>query len=108
MVETQLDIQENGFLAPIVGHAGDGNFHVLILFDGKDAESVAKTEAFVARLNRRAIAMDGTCTGEHGIGQGKMSFLAEEAGNALDVMRAIKMSLDPDNIFNPGKLFRLV
>ncbi|AUC10125.1 MULTISPECIES: FAD-binding oxidoreductase [Agrobacterium] len=108
VVETQLDIQENGFLAPIVGHAGDGNFHVLILFDGKDAESVAKTEAFVARLNRRAIAMDGTCTGEHGIGQGKMSFLAEEAGNALDVMRAIKMSLDPDNIFNPGKLFRLV
>jgi (R,R)-butanediol dehydrogenase/meso-butanediol dehydrogenase/diacetyl reductase/D-lactate dehydrogenase (cytochrome) len=108
VVETQRDIKENGFLAPIVGHAGDGNFHVLILFDGKDAESVAKTEAFVARLNRRAIAMDGTCTGEHGIGQGKMSFLAEEAGNALDVMRAIKTSLDPDNIFNPGKLFRLV
>ena len=106
VVETQQDIAENGFLAPIVGHAGDGNFHVLILFDGKDAESVSKTEAFVARLNRRALSMDGTCTGEHGIGQGKMSFLAEELGSALDVMRTIKTSLDPDNIFNPGKLFR--
>jgi FAD/FMN-containing dehydrogenase len=106
VAETQKDILENGFLAPIVGHAGDGNFHVLILFDGKNAESIANTEAFVARLNRRALAMDGTCTGEHGIGQGKMSFLAEELGGALDMMRAIKSSLDPDNIFNPGKLFR--
>lgn len=106
VTETQQDIIDNTMLAPIVGHAGDGNFHVLVLFDGKDADSVAKTEAFVARLNRRAISMDGTCTGEHGIGQGKMSFLAEEVGNALDVMVAIKRSLDPDNIFNPGKLFR--
>ncbi|MES5099669.1 FAD-linked oxidase C-terminal domain-containing protein [Agrobacterium sp. BA1120] len=107
VTETQQDILDNKMLAPIVGHAGDGNFHVLVLFDGKDATSVANTEAFVARLNRRAIAMDGTCTGEHGIGQGKMSFLAEEVGNALDVMIAIKRSLDPDNIFNPGKLFRI-
>lgn len=102
---TQQDIIDNAMLAPIVGHAGDGNFHVLVLFDGKDPTSVAHTEAFVARLNRRAIEMDGTCTGEHGIGQGKMSFLAEEVGGALDVMIAIKRSLDPDNIFNPGKLF---
>jgi glycolate oxidase subunit GlcD len=108
VVETQQDIQENGFLAPIVGHAGDGNFHVLILFDGKDPESVSRTEAFVARLNRRALAMDGTCTGEHGIGQGKMSFLEEELGGAINMMRAIKSSLDPDNIFNPGKLFRFL
>lgn len=107
VAETQQDILDNNMLAPIVGHAGDGNFHVLVLFDGKDARSVADTEAFVARLNRRAIAMDGTCTGEHGIGQGKMSFLAEEAGNALNLMIAIKQSLDPDNIFNPGKLFRI-
>ena len=107
VAETQADIRDAGLLAPIVGHAGDGNFHVLVLFDGKDAESVAKTEAFVARLNRRALSMDGTCTGEHGVGQGKMSFLEEEAGPALDTMRAIKRSLDPDNIFNPGKLFRL-
>lgn len=107
VVETQRDIRENDMLAPIVGHAGDGNFHVLVLFDGKDPESVIKTEAFVARLNRRALSMDGTCTGEHGVGQGKMSFLEEEAGAALDMMRTIKRSLDPDNIFNPGKLFRL-
>ncbi|WP_320202414.1 FAD-binding oxidoreductase [Agrobacterium rosae] len=107
VTQTQQDIIDNGMLAPIVGHAGDGNFHVLVLFDGKDAASVANTEAFVARLNRRAISMDGTCTGEHGIGQGKMSFLAEEVGNALDTMVAIKRSLDPDNIFNPGKLFRV-
>ena len=106
VTQTQADIVENGLLAPIVGHAGDGNFHVLVLFDGKDATSVANTEAFVARLNRRAIAMDGTCTGEHGIGQGKLSFLEEEAGSALNVMLAIKRSLDPDNIFNPGKIFR--
>ncbi|MCS4241239.1 (R,R)-butanediol dehydrogenase/meso-butanediol dehydrogenase/diacetyl reductase/D-lactate dehydrogenase (cytochrome) [Rhizobium sp. BIGb0125] len=107
VVETQKDIAENGFLAPIVGHAGDGNFHVLVLFDGKDADSITKTEAFVARLNRRALSMDGTCTGEHGIGQGKLSFLQEELGDAVDLMRAIKSSLDPDNIFNPGKLFRM-
>jgi D-lactate dehydrogenase (cytochrome) len=103
--ETQVDITENGLLATIVGHAGDGNFHSQILFDKNDPESVSKTEAFVARLNARALAMDGTCTGEHGIGQGKISFLPQEMGPALDVMRAIKMTLDPNNILNPGKIF---
>ncbi|MCJ8518378.1 FAD-binding oxidoreductase [Pseudorhizobium tarimense] len=105
MVETQADIEEHGFLAPIVGHAGDGNFHVLILFDDKDPADVARAEAFVARLNARALSMGGTCTGEHGIGQGKMSFLEQELGGAVDLMRAIKKSLDPQNIFNPGKIF---
>lgn len=103
--ETQVDITENGLLATIVGHAGDGNFHSQILFDKNDQESVTKTESFVARLNRRALAMEGTCTGEHGIGQGKISFLPEEMGGALDVMRAIKKTLDPNNILNPGKIF---
>ena len=106
VVQTQADIAEQGLLAPIVGHAGDGNFHVLVLFDGKHDASVAKVEAFIGRLNRRALDMDGTCTGEHGIGQGKMAFLREELGDAVDFMRTIKESLDPDNIFNPGKLFR--
>jgi len=105
VVETQADIQEHGYLAPIVGHAGDGNFHVLILFDDKDPEDVARAEAFVARLNTRALAMGGTCTGEHGIGQGKMSFLEQELGGAVDLMRSIKKGLDPENIFNPGKIF---
>lgn len=105
VVETQADIREHGYLAPIVGHAGDGNFHVLILFDDKDPQDVARAEAFVARLNARALSMAGTCTGEHGIGQGKMSFLEQELGGAVDLMRSIKKSLDPDNIFNPGKIF---
>ena len=104
---TQADIREHGFLAPIVGHAGDGNFHVLLLFDDKDAADVEKAEAFLERLNSRALAMEGTCTGEHGIGQGKIGYLEQELGSALPAMRAIKAGLDPDNIFNPGKIFRL-
>lgn len=105
MVETQQDIEEHGLLAPIVGHAGDGNFHVLLLFDDKTPEGIAVAESFVTRLNNRALAMDGTCTGEHGIGQGKMSFLAQEIGGAVELMRQIKHSLDPNDIFNPGKIF---
>ncbi|BCH63086.1 lactate dehydrogenase [Agrobacterium vitis] len=107
VAETQADIAETGLLAPIVGHVGDGNFHLLILFDDKDAKNVDKVEAFMARLNERALAMDGTCTGEHGVGQGKMSYLEAELGGALDVMRQVKRGLDPDNLFNPGKIFRL-
>jgi (R,R)-butanediol dehydrogenase/meso-butanediol dehydrogenase/diacetyl reductase/D-lactate dehydrogenase (cytochrome) len=106
VAETHADIVENGFLAPIVGHAGDGNFHVLILFDDKDPADIERAEAFVERLNRRALSMDGTCTGEHGIGQGKMSFLEQEAGPALALMRSIKTALDPHDIFNPGKILR--
>ncbi|MGO4564161.1 FAD-binding oxidoreductase [Rhizobium sp. 2YAF20] len=105
VAETQADIEERGLLAAIVGHAGDGNFHVLLLFDDKTPEGVAIAEGFVARLNARALSMDGTCTGEHGIGQGKMSFLEQELGGAVDLMRQIKQGLDPDNIFNPGKIF---
>ena len=105
VVATQEDSAAHGLTAPIVGHAGDGNFHVGLLFDDKDAADVARAEAFVERLNARALAMDGTCTGEHGIGQGKMPFLEAELGDALDLMRQVKRSLDPDNIFNPGKIF---
>lgn len=105
--ETQADIRDSGLLAPIVGHAGDGNFHVLLLFNEKNAQDLQRAEAFMARLNARALAMNGTCTGEHGVGQGKMSYLEQELGPALDVMRQIKRSLDPDNLFNPGKIFRL-
>ncbi|WP_275783425.1 FAD-binding oxidoreductase [Pararhizobium gei] len=104
---TQVDILEHGLIAPIVGHAGDGNFHVGLLFDDKDAADISKAEAFVERLNARALAMDGTCTGEHGIGQGKMPFLEAEMGDALDLMRQVKRALDPDNIFNPGKIFAM-
>lgn len=107
VAETQVDIRESGLLATIVGHAGDGNFHVLLLFNDKDPAEIARTEAFMARLNARALSMEGTCTGEHGVGQGKMSYLEQELGSAIPLMRSIKKSLDPDNIFNPGKIFRM-
>ena len=104
---TESDLADNGFVGPIVGHAGDGNFHVSLMFDAKDEADLKKAKAFVARLNARALAMDGTCTGEHGIGQGKQSFLIDELGPAVDVMRQIKVALDPLNIFNPGKIFTI-
>ena len=103
--ETKRDIVENGLVAPIVGHVGDGNFHVLPLVMENDPDEVARGEAFMHRLVERALAMEGTCSGEHGVGQGKMAYLEEEHGGAvLDVMRQIKRALDPDNIMNPGKI----
>jgi D-lactate dehydrogenase (cytochrome) len=94
-------------LAPIVGHAGDGNFHVCFIVDPDNAEEMAKSEALNERMVMRALAMGGTCTGEHGIGTGKMKFLQAEHGEAVAVMRALKLALDPDNIMNPGKMLRV-
>lgn len=106
--ETKRDIMETGLIAPIVGHAGDGNFHVLPLVDSADDAAVAKAKAFAARLVERALAMEGTCTGEHGVGQAKMKYLEAEHGVvALDAMRAIKRALDPLNIMNPGKIVEI-
>ena len=102
---TEADIEANGLIAPVVGHAGDGNFHVLILFDKDNPAELHATEAFVERLNARALSMDGTCSGEHGIGQGKRGFLRQELGEAVDLMKAIKQALDPMGIMNPGKVF---
>ncbi|OAN77041.1 lactate dehydrogenase [Sulfitobacter sp. EhC04] len=97
--------RELGLIAPVVGHAGDGNFHASLLLDMDDAEEVARAESFISWLNDMAIAMDGTCTGEHGVGQGKRPYLIKEMGpEALSVMGAIKVALDPDNIMNPGKI----
>lgn len=96
--------QELGLIAPVVGHAGDGNFHASLLIDMEDRQEVAKASDFVSWLNDMAISMDGTCTGEHGIGQGKQAYLRKELGGAVDVMAAIKAALDPDNIMNPGKI----
>jgi D-lactate dehydrogenase (cytochrome) len=108
VTETQRDIADNNFVAPIVGHVGDGNFHVALLVDRDDAQEVARVDAFLDRLAERALAMDGTCTGEHGIGQGKMKYMAAEHGEpALGAMRAIKRALDPLDIMNPGKIFAL-
>ncbi|MFZ2101814.1 MAG: FAD-linked oxidase C-terminal domain-containing protein [Oricola sp.] len=107
IAETEADIAENGLIAPIVGHAGDGNFHVSVLVDDTNPKEIEALETFVERLNLRALAMGGTCTGEHGVGQGKMKFLELELGGAVDVMRSIKRAIDPDNIMNPGKIVRL-
>jgi D-lactate dehydrogenase (cytochrome) len=105
VTETQADIASSGLVAPIVGHAGDGNFHVLVLMNTSNPAEIAAAEAFVGRLNARALAMDGTCTGEHGIGQGKRPYLSLEMGEGVGVMRQIKQALDPNNIMNPGKVF---
>jgi D-lactate dehydrogenase (cytochrome) len=107
VTETEADIDAHGLVAPIVGHAGDGNFHVSLVIDDHNPAEVAAAEAFIERLNARALALDGTCTGEHGIGQGKQEFLEAELGGSVDVMRQIKRSLDPLNILNPGKIFPL-
>ncbi len=94
-----------GLIAPIVGHVGDGNFHVQPMVDIDDPEEVARVEGFLDRLVERALAMEGTCTGEHGVGQKKMRFLqAEHGSEALDLMRTLKRAIDPDNIMNPGKI----
>ncbi|WP_366513678.1 FAD-linked oxidase C-terminal domain-containing protein [Psychrobacter sp.] len=103
--ETAKDIQASGMIGPIVGHVGDGNFHVLLLVDINNPEEVQKAEALVSRLAKRAIDMDGTCTGEHGIGQGKQKYMQHEHGEAVLVMQAIKHALDPNNILNPGKIW---
>ncbi len=96
---TQLDL-----LSPIVGHVGDGNFHCSLLVDMKDADELTRADEFIGWLNELAISMDGTCTGEHGIGQGKRPYLQKELGSATKVMAAIKAALDPAGIMNPGKI----
>ena len=104
VLETKKDIESIGLVAPIVGHVGDGNFHTSPVFDQNDPEQRRKVEEFLGRLADRAIAMEGTCTGEHGIGQGKIKYMKNEVGAGVDVMRQIKQALDPQDILNPGKV----
>jgi D-lactate dehydrogenase (cytochrome) len=105
VTESQRDVAEAGLLAPILGHVGDGNFHLSLLIDVDDADEVARAETVLERLVERALAMEGTCTGEHGVGQGKMKYLAAEFGEgALAAMRAVKDALDPHDMMNPGKI----
>ncbi|WP_066269714.1 FAD-binding oxidoreductase [Hydrogenophaga palleronii] len=104
--QTADDLRQSGLLAPIVGHVGDGNFHVQMLIDGGCADELEAAEALNARLVTRALGMDGTCTGEHGIGLHKQAFLLEELGEApVALMRQIKHAMDPHNLMNPGKIF---
>ena len=103
--ETHKDIADSRLVSPIIGHVGDGNFHCNLLVDINDADEMQRAEGFLERLVQRGLAMEGTCTGEHGVGQAKMKYMGEEHSAAtLGVMRTIKQALDPDNIMNPGKL----
>jgi len=104
VIASKQDLAANALLGMVVGHVGDGNFHVAVVFDPNDKAEVLRAKLFGERLALRAIEMDGTCTGEHGVGQGKRDYLAKEFGDALDVMRMLKMSLDPLGILNPGKI----
>ena len=107
VTETQQDIAEQGLIAPIVGHVGDGNFHLSVLVDMDDPAEIARADALAGRLAHRAIAMEGTCTGEHGVGQKKIEYLDDEHGpETLALMRQVKAAIDPTNMFNPGKIFR--
>jgi D-lactate dehydrogenase (cytochrome) len=105
VAETQRDIAGRGLVAPILGHVGDGNFHLTLLVDMNDPTELQSAKMLCERLVERALAMDGTCTGEHGVGQGKMKYLASELGGpALAAMAAIKRAIDPLDIMNPGKI----
>ena len=105
VVATEKDLETVGLISPIVGHVGDGNFHCSLLCDVNDPDEMQRAEGFLHRLVERAQAMDGTCTGEHGIGQGKQKYLTKELGpEAVEAMRALKQALDPHNILNPGKI----
>jgi D-lactate dehydrogenase (cytochrome) len=108
VIQTQREIAAHGLVAPILGHVGDGNFHLTLLVDMADPAEVKAAKILCERLVERALAMDGTCTGEHGVGQGKMKYLAGELGGpALAAMAAVKRALDPNNIMNPGKIVAL-
>lgn len=105
--ETKKDLQTSSVPATILGHVGDGNFHVIFSIDPDSTEEMAQVKALNARLVERALLMDGTCTGEHGIGLGKQAALVDELGDAVDLMRLLKRTIDPRDLFNPGKIFSL-
>jgi D-lactate dehydrogenase (cytochrome) len=107
ILQTKEDIAASGLLAPIVGHVGDGNFHLVFVVDTDDDKEMAKAEEVNDKMVLRALSMGGTCTGEHGVGTGKLHFLEAEHGDAVGVMRQLKLALDPGNLMNPGKIFRL-
>ena len=107
IAETKRDLATATIPATILGHVGDGNFHVIFSLDPNNRQEFDEAAAINARIVRRALAMDGTCTGEHGVGLGKQDWLVEELGNAVELMRTLKRALDPKDLFNPGKIFAL-
>ena len=104
VIESMAEAKARGFDAPLVGHAGDGNFHMTFMVDPDKPEEMVAAKELAHKMNRRALRFDGTCTGEHGIGQGKMPYLVKELGPATRYMQAIKTALDPQGIMNPGKI----
>ena len=106
ILETQQDLQDANVIAPLVGHAGDGNFHLIIMLDPDDTTEFAAVTRISERLVERALKFGGTCSGEHGVGLGKINSLREQHGQGVDVMHAIKAALDPNGIMNPGKIFK--
>jgi D-lactate dehydrogenase (cytochrome) len=104
VLETRADIEQHQLIAPIVGHVGDGNFHVCFVIDPDNTGEMARAKTVNDRMIRRALALGGTSTGEHGIGFAKLAYMEAEHGEAVDIMRAIKRALDPHNLMNPGKV----
>jgi D-lactate dehydrogenase (cytochrome) len=104
VIETKADHANAPFPVALVSHAGDGNFHLVYVLDPESEYEIEAASRLNDRMVRRALAMGGTCSGEHGVGYGKMKFMADEHGQGLEVMRAIKRALDPDNRMNPGKV----
>ncbi len=107
IAETKRDLAQSSIPSALAGHVGDGNFHLIFMIDPQSREEIAEASCLNDRMVNRALAMEGTCTGEHGIGYGKMDFLVAEHGEAVSVMRSIKAALDPDGIMNPGKIIRM-
>jgi D-lactate dehydrogenase (cytochrome) len=107
IAETKRDLEQSSIPSALAGHVGDGNFHLIFMIDPQSREEIAEASRLNDRMVARALEMEGTCTGEHGIGYGKIDFLIDEHGEAISVMRSIKRALDPDDIMNPGKIVRL-
>jgi D-lactate dehydrogenase (cytochrome) len=107
IAETKIDLAQSSIPSALAGHVGDGNFHLIFMIDPNRPEEIDEASRLNDRMVTRALEMDGTCTGEHGIGYGKMGFLYAEHGDAVDVMASIKRAIDPDNLMNPGKIMRI-
>ena len=107
VTETAKDLEQSSLPVPLFGHVGDGNFHLVILIDPKNEKEIEEAKALNVRVVRRALAMEGTCTGEHGVGIGKQAYMQEELGDAVDLMKDLKRAFDPENLLNPGKVVRL-
>jgi D-lactate dehydrogenase (cytochrome) len=107
VTETAKDLATSSLPVPLFGHVGDGNFHLVILVNPEDAKEMEEAKALNARVVKRALAMEGTCTGEHGVGIGKQAYMAEEPGDAVDLMVSVKRAFDPHNLLNPGKVVDL-